>query len=159
MDYRKNYRPNNEKTANFDKIVNQTFNKTFTDKTYVDEAKKVIEIFKAEHFTITYQVGKKTKSENLTNTQIRNILAMTSSVYDEANNNGFEHVVDRLAYLKVQLIYQSGRNKAVEAFVKVASLIELLDMINDFSDIKDLLRFCRYMEALVAYFKYYGGKD
>ena len=95
----------------------------------------------------------------MTNTQLRNLLAMTSAVYDEARNNGFDSVNEKIAYLKVQFIYQSGRNTAVKAFIEVAQLVELVDMIRDFKELDDLLRFCHYMEALIAYFKYYGGSD
>ncbi|MEI2413730.1 type III-A CRISPR-associated protein Csm2 [Ligilactobacillus salivarius] len=56
---------------------------------------------------------------------------MTSAVYDEARNNGFDHVNEKIAYLKVQFIYQSGRNLAVKAFVEVAQLVELVDKIRD----------------------------
>ncbi|WP_279367981.1 type III-A CRISPR-associated protein Csm2 [Ligilactobacillus salivarius] len=43
--------------------------------------------------------------------------------------------------------------------MEVAQLVELVDMIRDFKELDDLLRFCHYMEALIAYFKYYGGSD
>nr|WP_307955284.1 type III-A CRISPR-associated protein Csm2 [Streptococcus uberis] len=35
----------------------------------------------------------------------------------------------------------------------------MLEALKEINDIKSLQRFCRYMEALVAYFKYEGGKD
>lgn len=146
-------------SGNYDQIVSQTFNLQFTDQSYVEESEKVIKIFASEHFEVTKSVGRRLSKVKLTNSQLRHILAMTSSIYDEANNNGIEQVADRLAYLKVQLIYQSGRNLAVKAFVEVSSLIDLIDMVNGFQELKDLLRLCRYMEALVAYFKYYGGQD
>lgn len=142
---------NRKPQGNYDKIVNQKFSLKFTDESYVNEAKDVIEIFKEENF--------KVNRDTLTNTQLRNLLAMTSAVYDEARNNGFDHVNEKIAYLKVQFIYQSGRNLAVKAFVEVAQLVELVDKIRDLKKMDDLLRFCHYMEALIAYFKYYGGAD
>ncbi|OQQ80699.1 type III-A CRISPR-associated protein Csm2 [Ligilactobacillus salivarius] len=142
--------------GNYDKVIKQKFPLKFTDESYVDEARKIIEIFKGENFEIFYN---KRKKERLTNTQLRNLLAMTSAVYDEARNNGFDHVNEKIAYLKVQFIYQSGRNLAVKVFVEVAQLVELVDKIRDLKKMDDLLRFCHYMEALIAYFKYYGGAD
>ena len=132
-------------------FLRQVTEKVKIETKYVNEAKDVIEIFKEENF--------KVNRDTLTNTQLRNLLAMTSAVYDEARNNGFDSVNEKIAYLKVQFIYQSGRNTAVKAFVEVAQLVELVDMIRDFKELDDLLRFCHYMEALVAYFKYYGGSD
>lgn len=141
--------------GNYDKVIKQKFFLKFTDESYVDEAKEIVEIFKKENFEISY----KRRKEKLTNTQLRNLLAMTSAVYDKARNNGFDHVNEKIAYLKVQFIYQSGRNLAVKAFVEVAQLVELVDKIRDLKKMDDLLRFCHYMEALIAYFKYYGGAD
>lgn len=78
-------------------------------------------------------------------------------------SQGPEAVRDKLAYLKVKLIYQSGRNAAVKRFVKVSKLIQALDRLERYYQKPDekamIILFCRYMEALVAYFKYYGGKD
>ena len=141
--------------GNYDKVIKQKFFLKFTDESYVDEAKEIVEIFKKENFEISY----KRRKEKLTNTQLRNLLAMTSAVYDKARNNGFDHVNEKIAYLKVQFIYQSGRNLAVKAFVEVAQLVGLVDKIRDLKKMDDLLRFCHYMEALIAYFKYYGGAD
>ena len=137
--------------GNYNRIIKQKFPLKFTDESYVDEARKIIGIFKEEKFKVNKNI--------LTNTQLRNLLAMTSAVYDEARNNGFDSVNEKIAYLKVQFIYQSGRNTAVKAFIEVAQLVELVDMIRDFKELDDLLRFCHYMEALIAYFKYYGGSD
>ena len=141
--------------GNYDKVIKQKFFLKFTDESYVDEAKEIVEIFKKENFEISY----KRRKEKLTNTQLRNLLAMTSADYDKARKNGFDHVNEKIAYLKVQFIYQSGRNLAVKAFVEVAQLVELVDKIRDLKKMDDLLRFCHYMEALIAYFKYYGGAD
>lgn len=38
--------------GNYDKIVNQKFSLKFTDESYVNEAKDVIEIFKEENFKV-----------------------------------------------------------------------------------------------------------
>ena len=45
----------------------------------------------------------------------------------------------------------------MKAFVKEAKIIECIDEIGN-SKAKYLL-FNRYMEALIAYHKFYGGKD
>ena len=49
-----------------------------------------------------------------------------------------------------------GRETAVKDLVEKAQILEALKEIKDR---ETLQRFCRYMEALVAYFKFYGGKD
>lgn len=60
-------------------------------------------------------------------------------------------------YLKVRVAYQAGREKVVRKFVDTAGLVAKIDEIG--SDLTKYEAFARYMEALVAYHKYYGGRD
>lgn len=117
-----------------------------TDDNYVDKAEKVIKSLP------------KVKSGNneLTTSKIYKLLALTSSLFDESNVKDFSQLTDKLAYLRVQFVYQAGREKAVKELVKRADILAILKEVKDISDLQ---RFCRYMEALVAYFKFYGGKD
>jgi CRISPR-associated protein Csm2 len=123
----------------------------FKEETYVSEAEEVIKELKKVYF----KVGK----ETLTTSQLRNLLSLTSVIYTEAQSSDFDQIIDRLAYLRVQFVYQSGRNSAVKKLVELADILTLLKRVQDNKDKKELIRFCRYMEALVAYFKYYGGRD
>ena len=93
----------------------------------------------------------------LTSTQIRNLAALTSNLFDESKTkNDIKELREKISYLRIQFVYQSGREPAVEDFVKKAGLLEALTEIQD---IPSLQRFCRYMEALIAYFKFNGGRD
>ncbi|MBS4456712.1 type III-A CRISPR-associated protein Csm2 [Tuanshanicoccus lijuaniae] len=115
------------------------------DKNYVEKAELVIKQIKDD------RVGKQ-----LTTTKIRNLLALTSALYDAVQLQSFDSLMNRFNYLRVQFVYQAGRDDAVKVFVEKAKILESLSEVNDKAS---LIRFCRYMEALVAYFKYYGGKD
>ena len=135
----------------------------FNQKDYVKCAEDVIKYLEKEEFSVITNPknSKRGSKDTLTTSAIRNILSSTS---DMVRSQGPEAVRDKLAYLKVKLIYQSGRNAAVKRFVKVSKLIQALDLLEEKyyqkSEEKDkIILFCRYMEALVAYFKYYGGKD
>lgn len=130
----------------------------FNQKDYVKCAENVIKFLKKENFGV---VGSK---ETLSTSKIRNILSSTSEIYDMVRFQGPEAVRDKLAYLKVKLIYQSGRYPVVKRFVEVSKLIQALDRLEvkyyqQPEEKAMIILFCRYMEALVAYFKYYGGKD
>lgn len=130
----------------------------FNQKDYVKCAENVIKFLKKENFGV---VGSK---ETLSTSKIRNILSSTSEIYDMVGSQGPEAVRDKLAYLKVKLIYQSGRYPVVKRFVEVSKLIQALDRLEvkyyqQPEEKAMIILFCRYMEALVAYFKYYGGKD
>lgn len=117
-----------------------------TDQTYVDKAEKSIEKLKRDRNGNFF----------LTTSKIRRLLSLTSSLYDEVQNRPYEELIDRLAYLRVQYVYQAGRERDVKDFVQKADLLNALKEVNDK---ESLIRFCRYMEALVAYFKFYGGRD
>ena len=123
---------------------------------YVDKAEKVIR--KLDN-SGKYEKGpsKGKMKFKLTSTQIRNLAALTSNLFDESKTkNDIEELREKISYLRIQFVYQSGREPAVEDFVKKAGLLEALTEIQD---IPSLQRFCRYMEALIAYFKFNGGRD
>lgn len=70
-----------------------------------------------------------------------------------------ENMVGEIQYLQVQLVYQAGRERSVKEFIDKdhANLIARIKAIgNSFEKFEE---FCRYVEALVAYHKFYGGKD
>lgn len=122
---------------------------------YVDKAEEVIK-------------GLRIKDKNgkliltLTTSKIRNILAMVSELYNEVQRQRdavlSDEMASRVKYLKMRIAYEAGRDeKTVKPFVQKAELMEEIDKIGKSRE--KLLTFCNYMEALVAYHKYYGGKD
>ena len=122
-----------------------------TDDNYVDKAEKVI---KSLNHTKDHRNNK--IKFFLTTTKIRNLLNLTSNLFDESKVRSYKELADKIAYLRVQFVYQSGRETSVKDLVKKA---EILDILKEINNKESLQRFCRYMEALVAYFRFYGGKD
>lgn len=96
----------------------------------------------------------------ITTSQIRNILTMTNNLYDRARM-GTEQLSDDelsdLQYYKMRVVYEAGRDNLVKDFVDKANLLEHIKQIN--RDREKLLVYCKYFESLVAYHKYYGGRD
>ncbi|NLY71155.1 MAG: type III-A CRISPR-associated protein Csm2 [Clostridiales bacterium] len=96
---------------------------------------------------------------DLTTSQLRNILSLINQLYNEVMLIDKEDLPDeiksRLQYIKVRLLYESGRTRAVKEFVEKADLIKLIDGIKGKKS--NLIKFVRFMEAMVAYHKYYGG--
>ena len=122
-----------------------------TDDNYVDKAENVI---KSLNHTKDHRNNK--IRFFLTTTKIRNLLNLTSNLFDESKVREYKELADKIAYLRVQFVYQSGRETAVKDLVKKA---EILDILKEINNKESLQRFCRYMEALVAYFRFYGGED
>jgi CRISPR-associated protein Csm2 len=128
---------------------------TIDEKNYVDKAERVMKKL--------IQTGRNGKSEfAFTTTQIRKLLSVSADIYDRAKSEQGDKISkelkDKLNYLKVQIVYQAGREpKKVKPFVEEAKLLAVLDEIGE--EKKNLILLCKYMEALVAYHRYLGGKD
>lgn len=90
-----------------------------------------------------------------------NILKNKVDIY-KINNPSSNKLSTDLAmevnFLRINIAYQAGREpKQVKPFVEKAKLLTMIDNIKD--DIKSFEVFCKYVEALVAFHKFYGGKD
>lgn len=118
------------------------------DKNYVNRAEKVI-------------VRLNQSGNKLTTSQIRNILSMLNQIYNDVITTMdtvlSEDVQSQLQYFKVKLIYTAGRDTNVKAFIEESQIDLCLDDIGD--NREKFILYCRYMEALVAYHKFYGGRD
>ena len=97
----------------------------------------------------------------LSTSQIRNILATISPIYNdvrlENNQDLSKDAIRRINYAKVKILYQAGRHPEVKSFVEKAHLLEYFQNINGKKD--QFILFEQYLEALVAYHKYYGGAE
>lgn len=118
-----------------------------TKASYVDVAEKVME--------------KLSKEKNfITTSQIRTLLSMTADIYNEVINYPNEELNERLKgridYLRVNFIYQASRdgNEGVRELLEQARVLKLLKGVNGSK--KKYIVFNRYMEALVAFHKYYS---
>ena len=122
--------------------------------TYVAKAEKAIN----ECRKVTNSRG---KVEMITTSQIRHLLATTADIYNQVmlsmNDVLSEEITGRIAYLKIRFIYEMGRDSKMKTFAQQAEILKAIDEIGN-SKQKYIL-FSRYMEALVAYDKFYGGKD
>ncbi len=119
---------------------------------------------------------------SLTTSQIRKILTAINLLKNKvdiyklqctASNKLSSDLIMEVKFLKVNILYQVGREgnpvtkkngyppkpvpTPVRTFVEKAQLIEIIDDIGD--NINEFYKFCKYIEALVAFHKYYGGKD
>ena len=132
----------------------------------VDRAEDVIKKLKQDKYG---KIALKTNQIRKFLTAV-NILANKVAIY-KAEHPGIkklpEELIDEVQYLQVKLIYQVGREKndtkpqfqpgPVEDFVNNAGLISAVKNIGN--SIAEFEKFNRYVEALVAYHKFYGGKD
>ena len=99
----------------------------------------------------------------VTTSQLRNILSKVMDIYNQiqvlSDDNLDDNICGQIEYLKVHTIYSAYReiNKELKVFVQETYIIELLNEIN--GSRKNFILFAHYMEALVAFHKFYGGKE
>lgn len=124
---------------------------------YVDRAEKVIQILKEKKDQRGRQLPLVTTSK------LRNLLAMTAGIYNDVlecrENTLPEEITDRIQYLRVRVAYEAGRNgnEDMKRFVEESKIMDYLKNIKN--DKKSYVLFSHYMEALVAFQKYYDEKD
>lgn len=122
-----------------------------TDENYVSQAEAVIKRL----------IDENGKNKILTTSKIRKLLAMISDMYTKAkrlkSNTLNSDLLTKLQYFKMHTVYEAGRESSVKKFVEEAQITNQIDKIK--TDKEKLILFCHYMEALVAYRKFLGGRD
>ena len=125
-----------------------TDSKKLDETNYADKAKGYVEKSKANYGELF---------DDLTTTKLRSIYGLIMNVYNRINEpSDFEKYQSDIQYLKVKMAYESGRDKTVKQFIDSTYLMEAVSQINTY---EQFLLYCRYAESLVAYFKFFGGKD
>ena len=102
----------------------------------------------------------------VTTSQIRKFLSAVNSLSNRIALYEIQHAkTDKLTpelagevkYLKIKLFYQAGREPKVKTFVEKAELGKCIDEIGN-STVK-FNEFAKYVEALIAFHRYYGGRE
>lgn len=126
------------------------------ENNYADEAEKVIIQLKNK---TNPKTGKSVPM--VTTSKIRSILAMTSDIYNEVimqqDDKLSDDLAGRIEYLRIRVVYEAGREQSVKDFIMQAKILDILKEIK--GSRKNYILFNRYMESLVAFHKFYGGKD
>lgn len=126
------------------------------EQKYVDKAEAVMKEIAVMKDKKGYLIIKK-----ITTSKIRNLLAMSADIYNEVVDSDEqlgEDVKARIEYMRVRFIYEAGRNpNDVKVFIDEAQILDAIKEIKGSK--KRFILFNHYMEALVAFHKFYGGKD
>lgn len=120
-----------------------------------------------DYATTAENAIKNIKTNSLPSTSsIRNILALINNVSMKVANcqeNALpQDVMNDISYLKVRLAYIYGRGQADRRLQSTSDFIDrtkLLELLLCVDTKKKYEIFAKYVEALIAYHKYYGGKD
>ena len=115
---------------------------------YVDEAERIMRSLMSQ-------------PKKVTTSKIRNLLSLVTDIFNTENIRTDEKLLPesivKLNLMRVRVAYECGRDDTVKSFVAQTNLLEYLKGIS--TDRADLIRFAHYMEALVAFHRYFGGKE
>jgi CRISPR-associated protein, csm2 family len=137
-----------------------------TEETYLDHAEKVIKELQAENAMIT-------------TSQIRNILSNISDIYNVVQRTKHSgdlpsEVRSKIRELTMHCYYAAGREDKVKKFFLRSSLFmnlkgileassetnkEMPETLRNVGEKERFLLLHKYMESLVAFQRFYGGKD
>lgn len=121
---------------------------------FVDRAEKVMRELSQER-------------KNVSTSKIRNLLSLITEVYNTETLRTAEKLtsesISKLQMMRVRVAYECGRDNATKTdtptktFVEKARIMQYLKGIG--SKREAAIRMAHYMEALVAYHRYFGGKE
>ncbi len=112
---------------------------------YVDEAERVMQGY----------------ADKITTTKLRSFLALTDDIYNVENLRTEATLLPesqlKIMRLRVRVVYDAGRDRDVKTFVEQAKLLSYLKGIG--TSRTAMIQFAHYMEALVAYHRFLGGRE
>lgn len=131
----------------------------------------VVKVIEAEQLPEDYvetaeEVMRKVLSHSpaITTSKLRNLLSLVTDVFNveqlRTEPELLPESVSKLQLMRIRVLYEAGReqnNKEFRDFMETSKLLEYLKGIG--TSRKALIQFAHYMEALVAYHRYLGGKE
>lgn len=98
---------------------------------------------------------------DITTSKIRNLLSLAIEIYHQEYLRTEETLLEesmlRIQMMRVRMLYEAGRDQKVKKFLQQSHLINYLKDIRE--NRAKLIRYTQYLEALVAYHRYYGGSE
>lgn len=96
----------------------------------------------------------------ISSTKLRSILSMVSAIYN-AERDGkdmlSETSLNSLKMLRIRILYEYGRNNDdFKKFIRQSHILDYLLSVGN--DRRKFIEYAHYLEAIVAYHRFYGGK-
>ena len=100
-------------------------------------------------------------SKSITTSKLRNWFSIANDIYNiESRSSEISlkpESCTKLLNLRVRIVYDAGKDNNVKNFVTNANLLSYIKGIGESRE--QIIRFTHYMEALVAYHKFFGGRE
>ena len=100
-------------------------------------------------------------SKSITTSKLRNWFSIANDIYNVESRSseiGLKpESCTKLLNLRVRIVYDAGKDSKIKDFVTSANLLSYIKGIGESRE--QMIRFTHHMEALVAYHKYFGGRE
>ena len=97
---------------------------------------------------------------DITSSKIRRLFSLITPIYNKERLRTEEKITTEskqaLMMARVRIAYEAGRDNTVKNFIAQAKLMEYIKGAGD--DREKFVSFAHYMEALVAWHRYHGGR-
>lgn len=114
----------------------------------------MLDISNAEEFV------RKNNITKITTSQIRKFLAAVNKISNMVKLSNLsddkldENIINEIKYMQIQFAYIVGKSQVAEMKILYNALKDEMSKLNTK---KSFINFARYIEAIVAYHKFYGG--
>ena len=119
---------------------------------YVNEAERVMKDLREKNESGRFSI---------TTSKIRAIHTLVMDIYNTKHLRTEAELLEesqlKLMRLYVRIVYDAGREQAVTTFLETTKLLNYIKGIGNSR--AEMIRFAHYMEALVAYHRFMGGKE
>ena len=99
--------------------------------------------------------------KKISTSKIRRLYSMVTELYNRERLSTEARLspesVAAIGMMRVRFAYEAGRDEKVKDFIIRSGLISYLKDIGDSRE--KFMDFARYMEALIAYHKFFGGRE
>lgn len=103
----------------------------------------------------------KDQYRNITTSKLRNILSLMMDVYNtevlRTEAELLEESKVKLQMARIRIAYECGRDRNTKDFVEKAYLLSWLKAVG--SSREQAIRYIHYLEAIVAYHRFWGGRE
>jgi CRISPR-associated protein Csm2 len=125
---------------------------------FVDEAERVMknpQLGKVDRFDPEKRIF------DITTSKIRDFLSLVSDIYNTENTRTDKRLdeksMKKIQMMRIRVLYDAGREESVMKFIKVSNILSYIQDIGDSR--QKFIDFAHYVEALVAYHRFLGGKE
>ena len=123
---------------------------------YVDTAEAVIRTF----LEVDPNTGKRPSC--ISTSKLRKLLTLSTAMYNrETIRTGDDispQTLSDISQMRIRTAYECDRDYETKRFVERAKLLQHLKWLSESRHRRNVIDFAHYMEALVAYHRYYGLK-